>query len=390
MIPTQTFEDYPIFGSNATKIEPGDAKKSAGFQQADVLPYEWMNWAWNKNSKGISDLDNGVASIERELNNVLSEANISPSGSDNNQLYKALRQNCGCIITSTTTITNAPSIESGNVVKIMFTADIAGVDTSTGFLISYNGQNIPVRVYKDTLSGMTLEDFTAAKVSWEDTSASYKFLDKGTTLELVYDSVQFIIINNPVVLQSVRYSIHADGTVDGGHLGLTAISFTDTTDYGWLALEHQSLLRADYPRFFRYWSTHKIGNSTLLEIFGAADSDHFYLPDTRESALVGAGQNASDSIATHDVYTVGQFKDDQLQNHSHDILNTTSGTDMQVSIGLSTSSAGLGGTVLMSTTGFDNRYSSLFIGPVGGYYGGRVGYTTRTKQKGVKYIIKVL
>ena len=41
------------------------------------------------------------------------------------------------------------------------------------------------------------------------------------------------------------------------------------------------------------------------------------LPDLRECVLVGAGQNTHNSIATHDVYSVGQFKDDQLQQHKH-------------------------------------------------------------------------
>ena len=67
MIPTQTLETFPIFGSNATKVEPGDAKKAAGWQQADVVPAEWMNWEWYKASRGITDLNAGVTSIEAEI-----------------------------------------------------------------------------------------------------------------------------------------------------------------------------------------------------------------------------------------------------------------------------------------------------------------------------------
>lgn len=37
------------------------------------------------------------------------------------------------------------------------------------------------------------------------------------------------------------------------------------------------------------------------------------LPDLREANLVGAGANSTHSISTHDTYTVGQFKDDQVQ-----------------------------------------------------------------------------
>lgn len=41
------------------------------------------------------------------------------------------------------------------------------------------------------------------------------------------------------------------------------------------------------------------------------------LPDYRECVMVGAEQNTTDTIATHDVYGEGEFKDDQLQDHAH-------------------------------------------------------------------------
>ena len=43
------------------------------------------------------------------------------------------------------------------------------------------------------------------------------------------------------------------------------------------------------------------------------------LPDLRECVLVGAGENKHNSIATHDVYNVGQFRDDQFQDHTHSV-----------------------------------------------------------------------
>ena len=41
------------------------------------------------------------------------------------------------------------------------------------------------------------------------------------------------------------------------------------------------------------------------------------LPDYRECVMVGAEQNTTDTITTHDVYGEGEFKDDQLQEHTH-------------------------------------------------------------------------
>ena len=43
------------------------------------------------------------------------------------------------------------------------------------------------------------------------------------------------------------------------------------------------------------------------------------LPDLRESVLVGAGRNTHNSITTHDVYSVGEFSDDQFQDHTHSV-----------------------------------------------------------------------
>lgn len=73
---------------------------------------------------------------------------------------------------------------------------------------------------------------------------------------------------------------------------------------GYMAAQGQSLLRSDYPELFKIIGTR----------FGAADSEHFSLPDTREVAIVGAGTNSKLSC---DVYNEGQFKGWQMALHTH-------------------------------------------------------------------------
>ena len=92
MIPQQTLVTYPVFGDNASKVQPGDAKYSAGFQQADVYPAEWVNWAWNKNSAGITALNAGVASMETEIISVLTEAGKTPDAEAGNQLLQSIQK----------------------------------------------------------------------------------------------------------------------------------------------------------------------------------------------------------------------------------------------------------------------------------------------------------
>ena len=45
--------------------------------------------------------------------------------------------------------------------------------------------------------------------------------------------------------------------------------------------------------------------------------------------MVGAEQNTTDTIANHDVYGEGEFKDDQLQSHTHTIMNSNPNSEYE-------------------------------------------------------------
>ena len=201
MIPEQTLLGYPVFGDNATKVEPDNNKKSNGWQQADVLPAEHMNWAWFHNSKGISDLNKGVKSMEKEINAVLASFGITPAELTNNQLLTAMRLNASFVVSDRAAI-EGPLNVSGGTIRVMFTADVAGGDEVTPLTLGYNGQNIPVKVAKDG----SLQNIYAHKIN-----GYYKYLQSYTTVELFYDSVQFIVIGNPILLSGADYTIFADG-----------------------------------------------------------------------------------------------------------------------------------------------------------------------------------
>lgn len=119
MIPQQTLENFSVFGDNATKVKPDDAKYAAGFQANDVLPAEWLNWEWNKASSAVTKTNEGLSSIESELNNILTELGESPDKNVNNQIITCLNkiypQVCECS-TSASTETKLISV-SGNVMK---------------------------------------------------------------------------------------------------------------------------------------------------------------------------------------------------------------------------------------------------------------------------------
>ena len=104
--------------------------------------------------------------------------------------------------TASVTVYGKP-LRTGSTVRVMFMADITGANTTSVLTLTYNGVNIPVKVGKNG----ALSNFVASEVS----SGVYKYVQAYTTLELMFDGTQFIIIGNPVVLSSADYTIYADG-----------------------------------------------------------------------------------------------------------------------------------------------------------------------------------
>ncbi len=100
--------------------------------------------------------------------------------------------------------------------------------------------------------------------------------------------------------------------------------------------------------------------------------------DLRECVPVGVGTNGTDTIAEHDVYTLGQFKDDQIQNHTHEIRRRAYYNDADT--------AGFG------PGQFQDYWTKAYTrGAVefDNYGVTRVGTTTHGKQKGVVFIQKI-
>jgi hypothetical protein len=160
--------------------------------------------------------------------------------------------------------------------------------------------------------------------------------------------------------------------------------------YGWLECNGQAVSRSTYSELFTKFSTQLYDDPsstqdpahTLLSRYGEGDGiTTFNLPDYRECVLVGAGQNDTDTIAEHDVYTQGQFKDDQLQAFAIARGCDAPGDPVAYQYPRSGSQTGNGGYINYATP------------PVPATLNGdepRTGTTTHGKQKGVAYIIKVL
>ena len=126
---------------------------------------------------------------------------------------------------------------------------------------------------------------------------------------------------------------------------------------GYLLCDGQAVSRSEYSKLFEVIGT----------TWGAGDgSTTVNVPDMREVAPVGVGQSAR-TEGEHDTYAFGEFKDDQLQSHTHSIAYWATSGPYNIN--------GTGGSGLSSKRGT-------------GKNDGRGGTVTRGKRIGVNYIIK--
>lgn len=149
----------------------------------------------------------------------------------------------------------------------------------------------------------------------------------------------------------------------------------ETSPEGFLLCNGQEVSRVTYVKLF----------NVIKEKYGAGDGvTTFNVPDYRELTLVGAGQNEKLSITEHDVYNVGEFKDDQFQGHYHKPLESQQGK------GTLYTDYGKGSSAeLMGGGGFGNLAPSTGESISDGANGiPRTGTTTHSKQIGINYIIK--
>lgn len=153
-----------------------------------------------------------------------------------------------------------------------------------------------------------------------------------------------------------------------GLLSMFAGSLAPT---GWLFCDGSSYATATYPDLF----------AVIGYTYGGAGSN-FNVPDMREAAPVGIGTRASGSIAP-DTYTLGQYKDDQMQGHHHEVYGN-----------VSLPYFGSAGIAAGGNNGWDRRASDTDLIHArdiitdGANGTPRIGTTTRGKRLGVNFIIK--
>ena len=178
-------------------------------------------------------------------------------------------------------------------------------------------------------------------------------------------------VNSTVTTEIAKAVALGDKNFSTAPIG-TVLSFAgQTAPHGYLLANGASYKVADYPDLYAV-----IGNT-----YGG-DSTNFNVPDYRETVLVGVGENTTDTIASHDVYGLGEFKDDQLQRITGDFEAGNRNTSPHTSGAFSTKESQYTWFALSETATSSSsvEFDSSKVT--------RSGTTTHGKQKGVTYIIK--
>jgi hypothetical protein len=153
------------------------------------------------NNLTVNDINTALIAIKK---------NLVKGANGNEQLQDVdvnvdvnIAQNCTYCAADSTTIKGAELFQ-GCSIKVLFTSAITGSNTTSPLTINYNNVDITVKVGKNG----TLADFVAY-----NTGSGFVYCQAYTTLELLFDGNNFVIMGNPVVISNSDYTVYTDGSI---------------------------------------------------------------------------------------------------------------------------------------------------------------------------------
>lgn len=224
--------------------------------------------------------------------------------------------------------------DSTNITSIQYDAKVNIISSTEVALVIGNGAYVGVKVELFNSS------ITIHKLTINGKATPYEF-KKGEIISLIW-------IGN-------EWRVN-----DGVATGMVKSFMGTSIPLGYIACNSTIYNASDYPYLW----------NELPEKFKNTSNNTFCI-DLSECSLVGTGTSGrpSTELKTHDPYTLGQFKDDQMQSHTHDSVLRYG---FQV--------AGPGYAVSSAGTEWGNNTSSGASG--------RTGSTTHGKLVGTNFIIK--
>lgn len=363
MIDKQTVEvvnTYATTSESVNRQEPSKDQYQKGVVPYDTLPAAWWNWFWHEITLNEGRTVEMLDSIFAELTKLLRDAGIDTNNPEVlNQVSSAVQTIAKWIATEERPGAVVSSSAKGKV----------SVDGTTGVMTA-NGlgdvNNLSEGILLRSTAVDAINDVLAQLIKeTQDRTLADRQLSQAVTSSIT-DTV-------PV------------GTIlpfAGNNVPSNLYTFCDG----------RTLNNAD--------GTYNDLENALGTAWGNTPGDGLVkLPDLRECVLVCCGQRAS-GVSNHDIYNVGDFKDDRYASHGHgndfevtggssslSIPTLTEVTNTQGGRGIAYPESGYGEGARVLQVGTTS--GDINVGFSGSIYASGSGNVTHGKQVGVYYIIKI-
>ena len=360
---------------------PSPTQQAQGTIPLDTLPADWWNWLWKQITERINQASEGMESIYDEVMSVLTAASIEPSQLQSDQLLNAIKALSRVTGTSaiagavkSSTDSGKVSIDEDGIMTVNGLGIPASLNTATKNVVSAINEILVDYNQHKTTTDAAITGLQNSKAPVNHASGETTY-GKGSSSEYghvkLYDGVDSDsgansgVAATPAAVKSLRAAItglqnskapvnHASGETtygkgssseyghvklydgvdsdSGANSGVAATpaavkSLRDemlnstvafpvgmvvayagaSAPSGWLLCDGQAVSRTAYSALFQV-----IGGA-----YGWGDNiNTFNVPDLRECSPIGVGQRAG-GVSTHEIYTLGQFKDDIFALHQH-------------------------------------------------------------------------
>ena len=359
MIDKQTVEvvnTYATTSESVNRQEPSKDQYQKGVVPYDTLPAAWWNWFWHEITLNEGRTVEMLDSIFAELTKLLRDAGIDTNNPEVlNQVSSAVQtiakwiateERPGAVVSSST----KGKVSVDGTTGVMTANGLGDVNNlSEGILL----RSTAVDAINDVLAQLIKEtqDRTLAdrQLSQAVTSSITDTVPVGTILSFAGNNV----LSNLYAFCNGQILDNADGTYN---------DLENALGTAWGNTPGDGLVK---------------------------------LPDLRECVLVGCGQRST-GVSNHDIYSLGEFKDDRYASHGHgNNFRLTDGPYSENKPSLTGSSPGSDTWVSTYTTNvqvarYDRSHGhTLNIALRGDIAASGSGYVTHGKQVGVYYIIKI-
>ena len=371
-----------------------------GTKPMDTLPAQWWNWLNKEYTGKLNEIRSASDNVFNELNNLLNLVEVSPDGTTNEQLkdmFDGLYQDY--LAKWLQEDASAWTAVVADHTYALFISDCDATDPDNPSYTMKRVGSLPVALGgTGAANGQDAMDNLTASLATQSPAV-------GTETVLIKNGSSTREMSLSDLASALSGYMPSGDSIPAGVVSPYAGSSAPT---GWLICDGSALSSATYPELYAAIGTNW-GN-------GDGVNTDFNIPDFREAVPVGIGTRPA-GVTNHDVYTLGQFKDDQMQwyytygmfaysvnpqtgHPNYDsvapqvfYLNSHSGGAVSgincAYPNIAANNSPSSSSQLLVTNHFASSYMKT-INDSGQWVNEatRAGNVTRTKQLGVNYIIK--